>query len=567
MRFSSSLVAFLGASLAAAAPASFEDVEKRACTNTATARNCWGANSITDNTETVWPSTGVTRTYNFNVAYATLSPDGVAKKMMVVNGQYPGPTIEGNWGDTISVRVCNSLPTNGTGIHFHGVRQLNTNYADGTISQTECPIAPGDCHTYVWQATQYGSSWYHSHYSLQYGEGLLGPIVIHGPNTANYDIDLGPVLIQDYYHESVFALAAQPLTYILGVPPVAVNGLINGKNNYSGSGKRAELHFTPGKKHLLRLVNTGSEMIFRFGIDNHKMTVVAMDWVPIVPYVTDTILLAVGQRFDVIVEANQTAADYYARAVPMTTCFAINLMAGDIRAIIRYNASSTANPSITTSIPWLYLDTCRDENLDNLVPYVAHDVGASNVQETLDIMYLPATNESLALRWQLGGEAPYRPPKNNPVVKQMFDTPTAAVPAAWAPIDLSNLTGTQWVYLVIESFLPLPHPIHLHGHDTYVLLRGGGLFLDSILEIQDVNPPRRDTVTVPQNGFLVLAFKTDNPGAWLLHCHIQWHLNGGFGLSILERPRSEVRSVNTGAQTEINRVCSRWAASGLENLY
>lgn len=79
---------------------------------------------------------------------------------MLVNGQYPGPTIEANWGDFVSsyitetldfqvaeanmyieVTVKNELRTNGTGIHWHGVRQLNSVYADGTAAVTECPIA------------------------------------------------------------------------------------------------------------------------------------------------------------------------------------------------------------------------------------------------------------------------------------------------------------------------------------------------------------------------------------------------------------------------------------------
>ena len=119
-----------------------------ACTNTATSRGCWGSFGIDSAVISTWPNTGETRQYNFNIQYATRAPDGVPKQMMTVNGQYPGPTIEANRGDNIQVRVCNRLTTNGTGIHFHGVRQLNTNFADGTVSQTECPIAPADCHTY-----------------------------------------------------------------------------------------------------------------------------------------------------------------------------------------------------------------------------------------------------------------------------------------------------------------------------------------------------------------------------------------------------------------------------------
>ncbi|KAK3688141.1 Cupredoxin [Podospora appendiculata] len=569
MRFYNSLVVLLAGvtSLATATP--FVDWKKRAsCANTATSRNCWGNYSISDDVTYTWPTTGVTRSYTFNIQYTTLAPDGVSKQMMTVNGQYPGPTIEANWGDDISVQVCNQLTLNGTGIHFHGIRHLNTNYADGATAQTECSIAPGDCHTYNWKATQHGTSWYHSHYSLQYADGVLGPIVIHGPHTANWDIDLGPLVITDYYHESAFALAGTATTQTLGIPPVAVSGLINGKNtNLTTGGSRYQMTFTKGKKHLIRLINTGSEVIFRFAIDKHTLTVVAVDLVPINPYVTDTILIAVGQRYDVIVEADQDIGNYWARGVPMMSCFAVNLMAFDIRAVVRYDASSTADPTVNQSIPYVMLDVCQDESLSNLVPYISHSVGPSAVSKDFNAVLLPSSNDNYYLRWQVGGSQPYRPLKSNPVIKQIFANSTANITTDLIPIDLTSLQGTNWVYIVVESLLPLPHPLHLHGHDNYVLARGAGPFLANVTTLQLANPPRRDTVNLPQTGFIVLGFKTDNPGSWLLHCHIQWHLHDGFAMSIVERPKSEIKAAYTkaGEDTEMQRVCKNWAASGLDS--
>ncbi|KAK3324236.1 Cupredoxin [Cercophora scortea] len=573
MRFSSSLVVLLSGVTSLATGTPFFGLRKRAsCANTATSRNCWGNYSINDDVTYTWPSTGVTRSFTFNVQAKTLAPDGVSKQMMTVNGQYPGPTIEANWGDNISVKVCNQLTLNGTGIHFHGIRHLNTNYADGATAQTECSIAPGDCYTYNWKATQHGTSWYHSHYSLQYADGVHGPIVIHGPNTANWDIDLGPLVITDYYHQSAYALASSATTQTLGIPPVAVSGLINGKNtnlntNLTTVGSHYQMTFTKGKKHLIRLINTGSEVIFRFAIDNHKLTVVSVDLVPITPYATDTILIAVGQRYDVIVEADQAVGDYWARAIPMMSCFAVNLQAFDIRAIVRYDATSTADPTVNQSIPHVMLDVCQDESLSNLVPYISHSVGPSAVSKDFNAVLLPSSNDGYALRWQVGSSQPYRPLKSNPVIKQIFANSTANITADLVPIDLTSLQGTNWVYIVVESLLPLPHPLHYHGHDNYILARGAGPFLSNVTTLQLANPPRRDTVNLPQTGFIVLGFKTDNPGSWLLHCHIQWHLHDGFGMSIVERPKSEIKAAytNAGQDTEMQRVCTNWVASGLDS--
>ncbi len=79
------------------------------------------------------------------------------------------------------------MQNNGTGIHFHGVRQNYTNQMDGVPSITQCPVAPGDSFTYTWRATQYGSSWYHSHFYVQAWDGIFGGILINGPAAANYD--------------------------------------------------------------------------------------------------------------------------------------------------------------------------------------------------------------------------------------------------------------------------------------------------------------------------------------------------------------------------------------------
>ncbi len=53
------------------------------------------------------------------------------------------------------------------------------------------------------QLSQYGTGWYHSHVGAQAGDGIRGPMIIHGPATANYDIDMGPVMIDDTFPGTV----------------------------------------------------------------------------------------------------------------------------------------------------------------------------------------------------------------------------------------------------------------------------------------------------------------------------------------------------------------------------
>lgn len=156
-------------------------------------------------------------------------------------------------------------------------------------SITQCPTAPGETITYTWRAEQYGSTWYHSHFDLQAWEGIAGGIVINGPATANYDEDLGVIVLSDWDHLTVDQLYTE--AEISG-PPKLANGLINGTNVYEDGGARFNVSFTSGTSYRMRLINGAVDSHFKFSIDNHTMKVIASDLVPIEPY--DTTVLDIG---------------------------------------------------------------------------------------------------------------------------------------------------------------------------------------------------------------------------------------------------------------------------------
>ena len=279
----------------------------------------WGSRTANNtNPYTQPPNTGVIRSYDFHIKRGTIAPDGFQRDVLLINDQFPGPTIEANWGDKINVNVHNEItgPDEGTALHWHGLLQKASPWEDGVPAVQQCPIAPGKNLQYSFIADLYGTSWYHSHYSAQYAGGLLGPMIIHGPKNVDYDIDLGPVLLTDYYHKSYFELVEDVMGEDRSKNKVfSDNNLINGKMNYNCSlvtdgtpcvnnAGLSKFQFQTGKKHRLRLINAGAEAIQKFSIDGHKMTVMANDFVPIEPYETEIVTLGVGQRSDVIVEAN-----------------------------------------------------------------------------------------------------------------------------------------------------------------------------------------------------------------------------------------------------------------------
>lgn len=108
------------------------------------------------------------REYHWTVAEKELNPDGVFRQMILINEEYPGPLIECNEGDTIVVHV-NNQGSNATAIHWHGMYQNGTNFMDGTVGITQCPIAPGGSFTYEYKIEgQSGTYWYHGHQGKAY---------------------------------------------------------------------------------------------------------------------------------------------------------------------------------------------------------------------------------------------------------------------------------------------------------------------------------------------------------------------------------------------------------------
>lgn len=121
----------------------------------------WGGITTTNaNPYKSCPLTGATRSYDFTVAECDIRPDGVeTKKAVCVNGQFPGPLIEANYGDPIRVKVTNKLHDEGTSMHWHGFLQTGMNQMDGVPGVSQCPIAPNDTMTYEFRAELYGSAW------------------------------------------------------------------------------------------------------------------------------------------------------------------------------------------------------------------------------------------------------------------------------------------------------------------------------------------------------------------------------------------------------------------------
>jgi FtsP/CotA-like multicopper oxidase with cupredoxin domain len=249
------------------------------------------------------------------------------------------------------------------------------------------------------------------------------------------------------------------------------------------------------------------------------------------------------------------------RAIPQSAC-SENDSTDNIKGVVYYGDS----PGTPSTTGYDYIDSCDDET-PNLVPYVSKTVDDADWSdlETASV----GKNAAGLFKWMLNSTSMVMDWKN-PTLAQVMNG-TTDFETENAVIELSE--PNKWVYFVIETGLGVPHPIHLHGHDYFILAQGTGAYSSSVT-LNTNNPPRRDTAILPGNGYLVMAWETDNPGVWLCHCHIGkfndswdishlakhsigWHASEGFALQFVERA-SEIPDITTSSY--VSDVCDSWTS-------
>ena len=275
---------------------------------------------------------------DLTVGESLMNVTGSPRLAITVNGSVPSPTLRWREGDTVFLRVKNTLDED-TSIHWHGI--LLPANMDGVPGLSFNGIAPGESHVYQFVVRQGGTYWYHSHSGFQEQRGMYGALVIDplAPEPFHYERD-HVLMLSDWTDENpdrIFAkLKKQADYYNFRQPTVAdflrewrdhgfrtaagerlswgrmrmnrtdlsdVSGttytyLLNGqapKGNWTGL-------FTPGERVRLRFINGSAMTYFDVRIPGLRMTVVAADGQYVHPVTVDEFRIGVAETFDVIVE-------------------------------------------------------------------------------------------------------------------------------------------------------------------------------------------------------------------------------------------------------------------------
>lgn len=498
--------------------------------------------------------------------------------IVTVNGQLPGPTLYVHDGDTVIVTVINRAQYNAT-IHWHGVRQLRTGWADGTGYVTQCPILPGGSFTHRFTIIgQEGTLFWHAHVSWLRAT-VHGAIVIYPKRGRLYPFPKPrteiPIIIGEWWNRDPISVINQAL--LTGAAPNISDAFtINGQPGdlYPCSPQETfRVSVQRGETYLLRIINAALNDEHFFKIADHELTVVAMDASYTKPYKTDVLFITPGQTADVLVTANQPVGKYYMAARAYSNQQPGFFDNTTTTAIVEYLGHLSSTPPLLPMLPF-YNDTATvtrftrglrslaspehpvkvplkiDEGIISTVGLgllpcrpgqICGGPNGTRIRASMNNVsfVLPTIALLQAAYFGINGVFTTDFPQNPPIV---FNFTGQNIPQSlWAPTSGTKLkvleygSTVQMVFQATNIFVADNHPMHLHGYSFYVVGQGFGNYnpLTDPLKFNLVDPPQFNTIGVPVNGWTAIRFRADNPGVWFMHCHFDDHMTWGLSTAFL----------------------------------
>ncbi|CAI9762012.1 unnamed protein product [Fraxinus pennsylvanica] len=525
---------------------------------------------------------GMTRHYKFDIKMKNVTRLCQTKNIVTVNGQFPGPTITAREGDRVIVKVVNHVQYN-ISIHWHGVRQLRSGWADGPAYITQCPIQTGQSYVYNFTITgQRGTLFWHAHISWL-RVTLYGPIVILPKRGVPYPFPQPfkevPIIFGEWWKadtETIINKAMQTG----GAPNISDAYTFNGLPGplYNCSSKDTfKLKVKPGKTYLLRLVNAALNDELFFSIANHNLTVVEADAVYVKPFKTNIVLITPGQTTNVLLRTkhHHPNATFLIAARPYATgpaAFDNSTTAG----ILEYHTPSNTTKNIKklpllkpklpifndTTFTTSFIKKIRSLNSAKFPAKVPQKVdkhffftvglglnacpknqtcqGPNNTMLAASVNNVSFVMPSTALLQahfsnQSKGVYTTDFPANPPSNFNYTGTP---------PNNIMVTSGTKVVLLPFNTSVELimqdtsiigaeSHPLHLHGFNFFVVGQGFGNYNSKTdpAKFNLVDPAERNTVGVPSGGWVAIRFLADNPGVWFMHCHLEVHTSWGLKMA------------------------------------
>jgi len=500
-----------------------------------------------------------------------VSPDGYTKSGLLVNGEFPGPTLSMTAGDIAHVTVVNKmLESEVISIHFHGVTSANS-WMDGAAGVTNCPLTSGGTFKYVLPFPTEGTYWYHTHAADMRAEGSYG-IVVVAPKRPLPEEDYDGVLtmiIGDWYHKSVHDINAGLLQN--GAFSWAFNGksiLVNGKgacaecpsvttqstttttypngatSSSSCTAQQEVLSVMPNKKYIIHIVNAASLAYYNLAIAGHQLTVIGADNSTLQHFTTSSVDINSGSRLRVILKTSAAPMAYKIR-VQTDWRGTDNSNAGVGYALLAYNGDTT---SVSSAVPqnevrvfdeWLKLlrasstavlqDPCPQSASKQVLLVPIQQWVNMSTGLGLDPPLQSAGTPGTQLSWTTYNNGRLVKPKSNFLIASYMDQLDATVAAggtmgtpASSPlrVELGQVVDIVIQNTVAGNGVCEQHPWHLHGNEFYLVGSGSGKFdpVESPKSYNLVNPARLDSTTVYPSDYGNPRDGTHTPGTWQAPC-------------------------------------------------
>ncbi|KAL2871428.1 Cupredoxin [Aspergillus lucknowensis] len=289
----------------------------------------------------------------------------------------------------------------------------------------------------------------------------------------------------------------------------------------------------------LNLVNSGAVSRLRVSLDAHSMLVYAADGWYVDMQEVKVLEIDIGQRYSVMIGLDQKPGNYYLRFATYPDGDMQQVLEG--KAVVSYNnaamdGKAQMHSMVDSAAVWMLPNGSAKAGVSELSPQRLSPFPPINPPSGPAAQTHSFTiNQTGIVTWVVNN-APYSEAEI-PIIRGNTSDGWQANTTIHMPF---NSTIDIIMRIANDSMDTMGHPMHLHGHHFWVLGSGTGSFPynsvtdapRSLINLQ--NPPYRDTTNLPPSGWAVIRYVTDNPGAWIFHCHIQWHMVSGMALVLVE---------------------------------
>jgi FtsP/CotA-like multicopper oxidase with cupredoxin domain len=402
--------------------------------------------------------------------------DGMTYEMMTYNGVAPGPAIHARVGDELVVHFTNNLDQDTT-IHWHGLRI--SDQMDGN-PRIQDPVPPGGTFEYRFVIPEAGTFWYHPHIRehIQIERGLYGMLVVRDELDPEYDLERALALDD---------ILVDPDSELLPAHLRSHPEIMHGRVGNVMLVNAREVGFMPngtatrGDVERWRLVNTANARTMTLSLEGASFRVIGVDGGKLAePYTTDQLLMPVGQRYDL-----EVAYD----------------TAGTVELITHVLTLNEADEVVEVPLPIFTVDVAEGAEAPVLPEWpTIEPLPVREVDREVEMVFDGVADSLGMTHWRINGESHPEEP-------------------------IFTFREGETVRITLRNDVGPEHPFHLHGQFFEIV--------DDGREITTGMPGLKDTVLLPGLEELEIIAYMDNPGRWMVHCHILEHAQLGMMAEIV----------------------------------